>query len=168
MCRLFHLHQLITRTSRSYSYCAFPFQMTLRWERLYLQTIGRNLSSVGRSDFGSVSRRDRWYWSSGGSGVLGALRIMPLFIGRCSKIISSCILDWQVCRLADHDPYSLAAVLTFQIVDSDLLDDVGAGPAQYISVDYGSDQPSLHVQEHLQFRRLHEFPARLRARRSSR
>jgi hypothetical protein len=32
--------------------------------------------------------------------------------------------------------------LTFQIVDSDLLDDVGAGPAQSISFDHVSDHPS--------------------------
>ena len=39
-----------------------------------------------------------------------------------------------------HIPLPLA--LTIQIVDSDLLDDVGAGPAQYITFDHGSDQPS--------------------------
>jgi hypothetical protein len=70
---------------------------------------------------------------------------MPLFIGRCSKIISSCpagILDSQVCRwpIMIHIPLPLA--LTFQIVDSDLLEDVGAGPTQYISFDHVFDQPS--------------------------
>jgi hypothetical protein len=52
------------------------------------------------------------------------------------------ILDWQVCRwpIMIHIPWPLT--LTFQIVDSDLLADVGAGPIQSISFDHGSDQPS--------------------------
>jgi hypothetical protein len=167
MCRLFDLHQLITRTSRSYSYCAFPFQMTLRWERLYLQTIARNLSSVGRSDFGSVSRRDRWYWSSGASGVLGALRIMPLFIGRCSKIISSCILDWQVYRLADNDPFPCRSVSLFRL---STLTCLTMSALVLLNLFHSIMFPTIHhhILEHLQLRRRHGFPARLWARRASR
>jgi hypothetical protein len=45
--------------------------------------------------------------------------------------------DWPIMI---HIPWPRA--LTFQIVNPDLLDDVGAAPAQNISFDHGSEQPS--------------------------
>jgi len=170
MCRLFDLHQLITRTSRSYSYCALPFQMTLRRQRPYLQTIARNLSSVGGSDFGSVSRRDRLYWSSRASVVVSALRIVPLFIGRCSKSSPAApagILDWQVCRLADNDPFPCRALSLFRL---STLTCLTMSALVLLNLFHSIMFPTIHhhVQEHLQLRRRRGFPARLRARRASR
>ena len=80
----------------------------------------------------------------------------------CSKSSEAALLGFLIGRFADWPimiDSPLQRALTFQIVDSNLLDDVGAGPAPTIH---------HHVQEHLQLRRRHGFPARLRARRASR
>ncbi len=93
--------------------------------------------------------------------MVSALRIVPLFIGGCSKIISSCILDWQVYRLANNDP-SLFRLSTLTCLTMSAL--------VLLNLFHSIMFPTIHhhVQEHLQFRRRHGFPARLRARRASR
>ena len=102
--------------------------MTLRRQRPYLQTIARNLSSVGGSDFGSVSRRDRRYWSSRARVVVSVLRIVPLFIGRCSKSSPAAFL---IGRFTGWPIMIPSRAARSQIVDSNLLDDVGASCSIY-------------------------------------
>ena len=88
---------------------------------------------------------------------MSALRIVP-----AANHLKLPLLGFLIGRFADWPimiDSPLQRALTFQIVDSNLLDDVGAGPAPTIH---------YHVQEHLQLRRRHGFPARLRARRASR
>jgi hypothetical protein len=160
MCRLFHLHQLITRTSRSYSYC-FTFSNDAQE--------AATLFSDNRSEFEFCGWFGFWFTLAKrhsvlefqASVVVSASRIVPLFIGGCSKIISSCILDWQVYRLANNDPSlfrlsTLTCLTTSALFLLNLFHSIMFPPIHH------------HVQEHLQFRRRHGFPARLRARRASR
>jgi len=68
-------------------------------------------SQAAYHGYSHLSKAGSHYSSSRASVVVNALRIMPLFIGRCSKSSEAAPAGilWQACQLADNDPYSLTA-----------------------------------------------------------
>src|SRR5579864_707850 len=166
MCRLFDLHQLITRTSRSYSYC-FTFSNDAQE--------AATLSSDNRSEFEFCGWFGFWFSLAKRQTVL---EFQGERCGECvannapvhrkmQQIVSSCILDWQVYRLADHDPFPCRALSLFRL---STLTCLTMSALVLLNLFHSIMFPTIHhhVQEHLQLRRRHGFPARLRARRASR